>query len=308
MSLDWRWHGCRSIFYLLVIVILAACGGNPKAVTHAREATSQTVDSTAEEASEIAHSFGKFVRFELVTHEPHKAAQFYQELLQWNAQSADADADADAVYNIYNNGRFLGRIRKFDVVRKLPQGWVSWISVESVDEVIRDVKVNGGRLVESERQVLHERRALVAGPTGGTFGIVRADGGDDPEDHPRQGDWFWSQLWTRDFDTALAFYTVVGSYTSVEYRFGHLRYRVLEVDGVPRAAIVKAPSGRASRWLPFVQVADVDETVRRAKELRANVITATRQVDGIGRVAVLEAPTGGIFGVVVPKPAPTVSR
>jgi len=53
----------------------------------------------------------------------------------------------------------------------------------------------------------------------------------------------------------------------------------------------------------FVQVDNVEQTVKQAKQLKAKIITAPRNVDGMGKVAVIQAPSGGIFGVIAPPAA-----
>ncbi len=257
-----------------------------------------TGDADADQAEEPERHPGKFVRFELISSRPDDAAAFYHALFGWRVDRADDDGDT--VYQIRNRARFLGRIRSVDPGRKLPQGWVSWVSVLDVDDMMRDVESNGGTIVEAPRTVRRERRALVKGPTGGVFGIVRADDGDGPDTNPRDGDWYWSQLWTKQFQTAMNFYPLVGGYSTIKYTYQDVHYLVLEGEARRRAVVVHAPAGQASRWLPVVQVAAVEETVQRARSLRAAVLIAPRQVSGVGQLAVLRSPAGGVFGVITP--------
>lgn len=53
----------------------------------------------------------------------------------------------------------------------------------------------------------------------------------------------------------------------------------------------------APMWLPMVGTADVDVSVRRAKELGAKVFMDKTQAGGIGSFAYLQSPTGEMFYV-----------
>lgn len=246
-----------------------------------------------DEADDAEYEYGKFVGFELVTGAPADAAAFWGGLLGWQMTPSGGG------FEIRNGERAIGRIVP-PAGDAVPIGWLSWISVEDVEDLIRDVLANGGRQVVAPRKVDGGLRAIVAGPTGGVFGIVHADAGDAPDRAPGAGDWYWAQLWTDDFEEALGFYEVVGSYNSIEYTVGKTRYRVLQNDERSRAVIVGAPPGQKSRWVPFVVVADVAATVARGRKLKAKILTAPQTIGGIGTFAIVQAPTGGILGVIAP--------
>ncbi|HEY4952067.1 MAG TPA: hypothetical protein VII71_01615 [Verrucomicrobiae bacterium] len=55
-----------------------------------------------------------------------------------------------------------------------------------------------------------------------------------------------------------------------------------------------------AHWLPYVTVADVDQTVKKAKKLRAKICAAPFDVPTVGRIAVLVDPKGGAIGIIKP--------
>jgi len=257
-----------------------------------------TSDEGDEEEEGVQRNIGRFVRYELHTSDVQGAARFYSDLFGWSIEAAEDDGEG--VFQIRRQGRLIGRLRAYDASRKIPEGWMSWVSVNDVDDMMRDVEANGGKILRHPWTVREERRALLVGPTGGTFGIVRADNGDGPDEDPAEGGWYWSQLWTTDFETSVNFYGVIGTYVTTVYPYQKLTYVVFENDGRRRAVVVRGPKGQPSRWLPVVRVRNVEKMVNEAQALKARVLVAPREIAGLGSIAVLQSPVGGIFGVISP--------
>lgn len=292
--------------HLALLSALLACGGTntgpaagtteprPRAAPVAKPAPPPVDEPEPEPEDEIDRETGKFIDFELLSDRPQEAADFYTALFGWGVAS-----DKD-VWTLSNHGRVVGRIHRRDASSPVPAGWLCWISVDDVDDLSRDVPANGGSILLAARDTARGREAIVEGPTGGVFGVLDPKKAPDLEGRLRAGDFVLSQLWTRDYERAFAFYSLVGDYTSKEIRFGATRYRILENDDAPRAIIRLVPTGRTARWLPFVMVDDVKQSVARARQLHARVVTEPRKLDSIGQVAVIESPSGGVLGMIQP--------
>ncbi len=74
---------------------------------------------------------------------------------------------------------------------------------------------------------------------------------------------------------------------------------------VPLAGAMKLPdeavaAGSPPHWLAYVGSADVDATVKQAKQLGAQVYVEPRDIPSVGRFAVLADPQGAIFAVFAP--------
>ena len=61
--------------------------------------------------------------------------------------------------------------------------------------------------------------------------------------------------------------------------------------------IMKRPMPDARNWLNYVSVRSIDETVRQAQDLGANVLTPKRPVPSMGGFAVLADPEKNVFGI-----------
>jgi predicted enzyme related to lactoylglutathione lyase len=181
---------------------------------------------------------------------------------------------------------------------------MSWISVEDIDDMMRDIPANGGTVLDKPKDSDLGRSAVLQGPTGGVFGIVQLAGAAEPDTSAQAGDFVLSQLWTDSFEVALGFYAVIGDYTTLSVTYGNTKYRIMQGDGVPRALIRLAPPGKANRWIPFVLSGEVDALSKKAKGLGATILVAPRSVPMLGRIAVIQAPTGGIMGFITPLDSP----
>ncbi len=251
--------------------------------------------------------YGKFVRIDLITSQPEKAAAFYEKLLGWTITPVPGAWTMSPIpgagpqhFIIENKGQELARIHAMDSGQPIPAGWMSWISVEDIDDMMRDVPANGGSVLAPPSKSANGRQAVLKGPTGGVFGVVQLNTNATNDRDPQPGDFVLSQLWTKDFEAALRFYSVMGNYSSINVTFGKTKYSIMQGDGTARAVIRQTPPGRATRWIPFVLSSDVDATTKAAKALGATVVTQPREVPTLGSVVVIEAPTGGVLGFIRP--------
>ena len=112
------------------------------------------------------------------------------------------------------------------------------------------------------------------------------------------GRFIWYDLITPDPDGAMKFYGEVVGWRTQEWN-GPQQYTMWENDGAPIGGIVKPGSGMGDTplWLPYVQVDDVDATVRLATEMGANVTSEPKDIPGSGRYAIMRDPQGASFGV-----------
>lgn len=62
--------------------------------------------------------------------------------------------------------------------------------------------------------------------------------------------------------------------------------------------------GVASHWTPYVQVGDIEDTLRRAALLGGTLLAGPMQVHGLAHVALLQDPAGARIGLWQPAPPP----
>ena len=126
--------------------------------------------------------------------------------------------------------------------------------------------------------------------------------GSDRVDVPKTpaGDWAWNELWTPDERTALAFYEKVFGYSHDKMDMGPQgTYYMLKAGGVSRGGLMRSVDPQApSMWLPYVAVADCDQTAGRAATLGGQVVKAPSDIPDIGRFSILVDPLGAAIAVI----------
>ena len=113
------------------------------------------------------------------------------------------------------------------------------------------------------------RVAIVSDPQGALFALVRASGGDPPDQVPLPGGWLWTELWTRDLAAALSFYESLAGYTheTTDVISGD-EYHLLKRDDRARAGVRQLRwEDVRPNWLPYVLVDDPATVVARVDGL-----------------------------------------
>ena len=122
---------------------------------------------------------------------------------------------------------------------------------------------------------------------------------------------WWSELQAADPVRARAFYAGVMGWTpkivaladqSRAPEPGEKEYTVFNVAGreVAGAVQAEAASGRASFWLTYIQVANVDAAALKAVELGGKLLEAPTDIPSTGRIAIIEDPEGVQVGLITP--------
>jgi predicted enzyme related to lactoylglutathione lyase len=88
-----------------------------------------------------------------------------------------------------------------------------------------------------------------------------------------------------------------GVYTMINVGVTGAGKSVAAGGGIQKKMLPDAPSG----WMPYVQVANVKQSVEKAKKLGATVIMDAEDI-GMGSIAIFVDPTGCTFGIWAPAP------
>jgi uncharacterized protein len=128
------------------------------------------------------------------------------------------------------------------------------------------------------------------------------------------GSIWWNELNAHDTEKARDFYAKVAGWTpkttslddpSRPAKPGEPEYTTFHAKGQEAAGMSKLEDGeseeRGARWVPYIQVANVDAAVRSAEEMGGKIIESPYDVPKVGRLAVVEDPQGAIFGLVTPR-------
>lgn len=120
-------------------------------------------------------------------------------------------------------------------------------------------------------------------------------------EQPLPGKVIWHDLITEDLDKARAFYGGMFGWTfedgSGPGRSGYVLARDGKVYVAGLVSIAAPKDGtRLSRWLPYVSVNDVDETIALTTAAGGKVAASARNVS-LGRVAAVIDPEGAVIGL-----------
>jgi len=129
------------------------------------------------------------------------------------------------------------------------------------------------------------------------------------EKQVERGRFVWHELYTTDIEAAKAFYTkVIGwgtekwaatsELTPPEYTMWMAGERA--VGGVMLLPHKARKMGAPPHWMAYVNVPDVDATVKKAKSLGANVFVEPETIPEVGTFAVMADPQGAVFAVMNP--------
>ena len=79
-------------------------------------------------------------------------------------------------------------------------------------------------------------------------------------------------------------------------------YTMIDVGGGTGGGMLQNQRPGGSHWLAYVGVEDIAQSVRKAKDLGAQVVMDRTDVSGMGSLAILTDPTGAEFALWQPKP------
>jgi len=247
---------------------------------------------------------GKFVWFEVMTHDIVKSKAFYTELFGWGIE--EMTMQNDSVYTAFKNGDTpIGGFFQLDESMKdVPAHWLAYLSVEDVDASAKKLEEAGGMIaVEPMSMPGVGRMALVVDPEGARFSLFKGENPDPPDKEKMEpGDICWNELWSNLADAALKFYTeAIGYEPEVFPTEGENTYQVLKSGGKERAGLMQSPNpGAPSNWLQYVMVKDCDATVERARALGGQVPSEPVDLQGVGRFTVVQDPDGAAIGILQP--------
>ena len=248
-----------------------------------------------EESPGVYHP-GKFVWFELITHDPEKVGTFYGSLFGWNFTHFSGN---DEYLTIEHEGRQIGGV----VVASddsMGSRWLSSLSVPDVDEVTNQVIKHGGSVfygpVDSDDR---GRFAQVGDSQGADFVVLKAKRGDPKRFSPAPGTIVWVELFTRNVEDSARFYKELISYETLPSDESD-DHHYFAVAGKIRGGVTEIYHDDVKpTWLPFVGVDNLREVVLQAINsggtLLAHTDTAAIILDPGGAAIGLQLiPSGGV--------------
>lgn len=248
------------------------------------------------------HLPGKFIWFEHVSNDIAKARAFYQSLFGWHVETMPM---GERTYHMLMNGAGgVGGLRTADA--GMPNHWISYMSVESVDASHHAALAAGAKeLLAPADFGTVGRGSGLADPTGAAFCLWTSANGDEPDGDVPPGGFVWNELSTPDAKAALAFYERAFGYTHDTMDMGEQgQYHILKsANGQSRAGVYQPTQPTPTMWMPYVHVADCDASLAKAQGLgAAQVLFPAMDVPNVGRIAAFVDPLGAAIAMIKPVP------
>jgi uncharacterized protein len=125
---------------------------------------------------------------------------------------------------------------------------------------------------------------------------------------PKTGCVSWNELITTNSKASTEFYGKLFGWQAVPFvpkgaPTGGPPYTLFKLDSKEMgvAGVMQAPKpGVPTHWLPYVVVENADQTLAKAVQLGAKVLTPIMSIGEVGRVAVIQDPQGAIMGLHEP--------
>jgi hypothetical protein len=255
--------------------------------------------------TEPASRAGHFVWHDLVSLDADRGRDFYVQLLGWKtSQMPMGDGGSLTIFH-------AGESQVADVVpllpaHGLPSHWMCYVSVDDVDEAVRQAESLGGKLAEPAFDTPYGRIALLQDPAGAyirVVGVPQAPVG--PAWPPAQGTFCWWELMVPDPAGVTPFYErLFGWKQDQNMEMGEAgTYHLFRRGEAMAAGMMQLPPEvPMAHWLPYIAVDDVDASTARAVELGATQMVAPNDVPGTGRFSVILDPTGAAVALFTAAP------
>ena len=235
---------------------------------------------------------------DLGTTDPEAARSFYGELFGWTAD-VDERPEAGGYAQFRKDGHAVAGVGGI-FTEGMPPAWTTYIASADIKATAASITEHGGAVMMDPFDVLDAGRMTVfSSPDGAIAGVWEPakHRGSDRVNEP--GAWGWSDLATRDVDTARAFYgKVFGWKLQSDPTWGEF----MSVEECPIASISELgpemPPQVPAHWRVTFMCDDADALIARAQGLGGTPHGPVTDFASGGRQGALADPQGAQFGVM----------
>jgi predicted enzyme related to lactoylglutathione lyase len=235
--------------------------------------------------------------------DPEASSAFFTALFGWT--QVPIEIEPHGVYRqLFRGDQLLGGVLALDPAIKHPSHWISYVDVASLDATVAKTARLGGTVASTPSEIAGVGRfALLADPWGALFCALEWHAGaarpPEPGDNAEPGEIAWNELLTTDPAAAARFYGKLFNWTARSTVDARGSYRTMFRGDRPTAGVRNRLPGMAmSAWLIYVEVADLDDSLARVRELGGRVVSEAAADERFGRFAYAADPTEAGFGLV----------
>jgi uncharacterized protein len=240
-----------------------------------------------------------FIWLDLHTSDREAAKKFYGTLFDWSYDEVPIKGGPDYSIALVRGSRVAGISPTRDANPPMPSQWISYVSVENVDEVAKTAESMGARLLQQPLDVTQLGRvAVVEDLSGGVVGVWQTTTSQEPALFNQHGTLNWNELATNDPAGARDFYTSLFGWSVEEQLLESGAPYVLFNNGDQSACGMRQSTRDAqTNWRAYFDVDDTDARIQKARAAGGEVIKGP--IDTMfGRLAMLRDPHGAPFSVI----------
>ncbi len=250
-----------------------------------------------------SHAPGSFSWVELATPDQDAAKKFYSSLFGWAVN--DSPMGPSEVYTVFRlDGRDAAAAytqRQDERDHHVPPHWDLYIAVSNADDAGAQAARLGGKVCAPAFDVGDiGRMAVLQDPTGAYFCVWQAKKQAGLGITGVNNSFCWADLSTPDPATAAKFYSGLFGWKLDKGEkdpsgYLHIKSGEKYIGGIPPAEHrdPKIPA----HWLVYFDVADVDASTTKARQMGAQVHMPPREMEGVGTWSIVADPQGAVFAL-----------
>lgn len=225
------------------------------------------------------------------------ARAFYGPLLGWQFEGGGPETGGYTTATL--GGRRVVGLGESPAGEAPEPQWCVYFAADDASAAAARAGVAGGRLVISPTTIPGMgTMAIVADPTGATFGLWQGGQHTGWDVAAEPGAVAWTEVMSGDQPLSLAFYQHVLDLEATDLGSDGFVFAVLQRDGESVAGVGQSADETAA-WTLYFAVADVDAALETAAGLGGTVVAGAAD-SAYGRVARLRGPFGEAFALITP--------
>ena len=248
------------------------------------------------------HLPGKFVWADLFSNDVELSRKFYEQVFGWEWRLIKEPPQPYGIF--YLDELPIAGLAYLEA----PDGgdnygrWAHYISVTNVGAIENAVKQHGGRSLLQHRS-FEDRGifAILSDLENAPFGVMHSSSGDPGDYRAAFNEWIWHQLFTRNPEQAIRFYSELFGYEpEADSQNPEIMQYLLRSQGYLRAGIgsLSPKSEAAPTWLGYIRVADIEAALENALDNGGSVLLEPKAEIAGGGLAIIADPTGATIGLL----------
>lgn len=263
--------------------------------------------SRMERSEAMTNQPGQFIWYELMTSDVDAAIAFYGAVVGWEAQACGT---AGIDYRLWSiDGANVGGLMAIPTeasVNGMRPTWLGYVDVPDVDASVDSIVAAGGAVHMPAEDIPDIGRiAMVTDPQGAAFYVMAPIGNKPSESFApgKAGHGGWHELHTRDWSSALAFYSEhFGWGKSDAMDMGPMgTYLLFNAGGGAIGGMMNSPDMPRPTWLFYFNIDDIDAARARIEAAGGLVLMGPHEVPGGDWIIQANDPQGAMFALVGPR-------